>query len=162
MKTKTFYISIILSSFFMLLTTNSYAQKKTKALFLRVYTLEGKKIKGNIKNFNDSLLVLQKGEKEFRIESKNIKTIKTKRSGGGNVVAGALVGALVGGLIGSSQETDWLVTKETNIAGYGIAGAAIGGAVGALTLAAKKSKKYHLDGDLDKWQLFIKSENLKN
>lgn len=150
----------------MLLATNSYAQNKNKKLFLRVYTIQDEKIKGNIQNFNDSLLVLQRGEKEFRIESKNIRIIKTKRAGFANIVAGAGIGALIGGLIGASQKTDENAfiedTKEWNIFTYGVTGFAIGGSIGAVTMFSKKSKKYIINGELEKWQLFVKTENLKN
>lgn len=142
-----------------LLTARNYAQNKNETIFLRVYTLEGKKITGNIYSINDSLLVLKRGDKEFSITPNSIKTIKTKRSGGANILIGVGIGALVGGLVGNSQGDDepglFSYSKEDYTLIYGLTGAAIGGAVGALTLTGKKSKKYRINGDLEKWKLFL-------
>ena len=165
MKTMTIDISIILTVFLMLLATNSYAQNKDKKLFLRVYTIQDEKIKGNIQSFNDSLLILVRGGKTLSIHPKYIKTIKTKRSGGGNIIIGAGIGALLGGVIGYSQGDDepgWFSYSKEDYALAGVlSGALIGGGVGALTLTGKKSKKYIIDGDLKKWKSFLESENLQ-
>lgn len=164
MKTKELYISIILTSFLMLLTININAQTKNKHLFLRVFTLDGNKVKGNILNFNDSLLVLQRGQKEFSIESKNIRTIKTKRSGGRAILAGGLIGGIAGTLIGYSGGDDESgiisFSKEDKAGIGGLIGAIIGSGVGALTIPSNSPKKYIIEGDLDKWKLFIKAEDL--
>lgn len=165
-KKMAFHMSIISTVFLMLLATNSYSQDENKKLFLRVYTLQGEKIKGNLLVLNDSLLILGNGGQGLVIKANNVRTIKTKRSGGENILIGALSGAVVGGVIGFLQGDDepgWFSYSKEDYALMGVlAGTAVGGGIGAITIAGKKSKKYIIDGNPEKWKIFVEAEKPKS
>ena len=89
---KTFKITVMALTIF-LLGTGLYSQSNSSKsnVFIRVYNLEGKKIsKGHITFTNDSILELRKNGKIEQVNVKEIGKIKTKRSGGHNVLVGAL------------------------------------------------------------------------
>jgi hypothetical protein len=161
---KTQIISIILLSIVLILSLNIHAQKNTnkKQVFLRVYNLEGKKIsKGRVVFINDSILALKAINQNLEIKVEHIGFIKTKKSGGHNVLIGALTGAALGALSGATlfepSPPDALIfslSREDNATIGLIIGAAAGTAVGGATILAKKSKTFIINGDYSKWNDF--------
>lgn len=129
-------------------------------LFVRVYDLEGHKVnKGYILAVNDSLLILEKNKSPLEIRVKTIGMIKTKRSTGNNVLIGTISGAIVmGGIVAASADPDnWILDytpAEGAIIGAFI-GAPAGAAVGLMTTVFKKPKTFIIDGDLEKWKVFL-------
>jgi len=156
---------IVLISLILLFSSSTVIAQSQKKLFLRVYTLQEEKIKGNLLILNDSLLVLKRGEQKFIIEAKNIRIIKTKKSGGENILIGVLGGIIVGGIIGYSQGDDepgWFSYSREDYALAGVLmGAVVGGGIGAITITGKKSKKYIIDGNPESWKVFVEAINPK-
>lgn len=71
-------------------------------LFVRVYNLDGKKIdKGLVVIVGDTVLGLKRNGNYIKINVREIGTIKTKSSGGNNVLAGATTGAATGAFLGA-------------------------------------------------------------
>lgn len=153
-------------------------QESTKNIFVRVYDLNGHKIeKGKVIFVNDTLLVLNKPKRVIKLNVNRIGKIKTRRSTGHDVLVGSAVGGItmaVAGAATSKEETktgsnilfeDYEYTSGVSSAEGAASGAIIGAATGALVglgiSAFKKSKSYTIDGDLNKWKLFIENENLK-
>ena len=76
-----FCIAIIFS-------VNAYSQEEGKRYnpFIRVYSIEGKKIaKGHIAFINDSILGLKNGDKLIELGIDELGRVKTKKSAGHNV-----------------------------------------------------------------------------
>lgn len=141
----------------MLVCLEMTAQNK---LFVRVYDLEGKKInKGFILAVNDSLLRIEKNKNYIDIPVKTIGMIKTKRSAGNNVLIGSLAGAtLMGAITAASADPDAWILDYTPLEGALIGilvGAPAGALLGAITVGFKKSKKFTINGDLEKWKAFL-------
>ena len=176
-------IKIVLLGLFLLCNT-SFAQKmkSSKKLFVRVYDINGFKIdRGSIVFVNDSILALKRKSKDVKIKVNTIGEIKTKRSKGDYIGTGALIGGLTGAVVGfvsADEETkietiendffgtiEWETTTGTSPATGTIIGAGAGSAAGALVGLGisffHKSNAYKIDGDLEKWQFFLESENLK-
>lgn len=129
-------------------------------LFVRVYDLEGHKVnKGYILAVNDSILILEKDKSPLEIRVKTIGMIKTKRSTGNNVLIGTISGAIaMGGIIAASSDPDNWVFDYTPAEGAIIGafiGAPAGAAVGLMTTVFKKPKTFIIDGDLEKWKVFL-------
>ena len=149
---KNIFIAIAL-----ILGISVYAQVKNeqKDVFVRVFDLQGKKIgKGKILSISDTSIEL-KGKSESPISVANIGMIKTKHSGGHNVLIGAASGATIFAIIGiasgvsaDSDESffDWW-TSEEGAAGGALVGGATGAAIGGLTILLKKSNSYEINGD---------------
>jgi hypothetical protein len=157
-----------------ILSSNLHAQKgvNQKKGFLRVYNLEGKKIsKGKIAFINDSILGLTKAGELVEIKVTEIGRIKTKRSGGHNLLVGSLVGGgLLAIIVGASSKEEtktvnggWLFGEFEYTSGISpSSGAAIGGvigltggaAIGGITSVFKNSKTFIINGDIKKWFIF--------
>ena len=96
-------IKKIILLFTLLICVKLSAQEinNTHTLFVRVFDLDGKKIgKGHIYSSNDSLVVLKLKDKRKEINLVEIGKIKTKRSGGHNILIGASSGVFVGSILG--------------------------------------------------------------
>lgn len=151
MKNLFFAIALILS-------INISAQKGTEKtnVFVRVYDLQGKKIsKGNILSISDSLLQLKGKREPMKIATRSIGLIKTKHSGGNNVLKGAVIGAtglaiLMAATAGEDNYYDAAGGAAAGVFMGGIFGAAVGG----VTSLFKNSKTYEINGDKEKWEAF--------
>lgn len=131
----------------LLLSNNLIAQNDTKYsnVFFRVYDLEGNKIaKGKTLAISESSLKVKTNDKPIEIPIANIGFIKTKRSGGNNVIVGAGIGATVGSFTTVSNDGG---PQEAMPLPGAIAGAAVGTAVGGITILFKKSKTVQIGGD---------------
>ena len=135
----------------------SYGLCAQKALFVRVYNLEGKKIhKGRLVSVSDTSLQLRRDTTRINIPVSNIGFLKTKRAAGHNVLIGSLVGASAIAILGAvSADPDALIFGYT--AGEGAAAGAlyglpIGAAIGGFTLLFKNSKTYFINGEVTKWK----------
>ena len=150
-----------------LMSMNVYSQNQTnkKKMFVRVYDFNGKKMtKGHFNYATDSILELRKSNRLIAISIRDISCIKTKRSEGHTMLVPTLIGATIGAvLVASSADPDPCLMYCYN-AGEGaliggLGGAIIGSAVGGISVALKKPKKYIIDGDIEKWKIF--KENFK-
>ena len=146
----------ILLFFLIAFCSTLYPQNK---LFVRVYDLKDKKInKGYVLAANDSVLRIKKDTAYIDIPVKTIGTIRTKRSIGNNILWGTLIGTVVVGSIGAaSAEPDAMILAFTPAEGFIIGtllGAPAGVIIGTLTAAFKNSKKFVIDGELEKWKAF--------
>ena len=159
MKNLFFVIALILG-------INISAQVGTEKtnVFVRVYDLQGKKIsKGNIFSISDTLLQLKGKIEPIKIAANSIGLIKTKHSGGKNVLIGAISGATFFAILGAATaDPDALVLGYS--AGEGAAsGALLGGisgaAIGGITILFNNSATYIINGDELKWKAF--SEMIK-
>lgn len=150
----------------LLLSINISAQEenKTQNLFVRVFNMDGKKIgKGHIHSINDSLLILSKSKKLKELHFKEIGKIKTKRSGGHNVLVGATSGILVGVILGSANPPTnssggtftWAggSSGEELVSGVTV-GIISGTIVGGVSTLFKNSKKHTINGNPEKWKIF--------
>ena len=151
MKNLFFAIALILS-------INISAQKGTEKtnVFVRVYDLQGKKIsKGNILSISDSLLQLKGKREPMKIATRSIGLIKTKHSGGNNVLKGAVIGATgLAILFAASAGEDTPYDAAGGAAGGAFLGGFFGAAVGGVTILFKNSKSYIINGDELKWKEF--------
>lgn len=161
MKTITKQLKTVTFCIILLLSINLNAQKEAKRHdpFVRVYSLEGKKIaKGHITFINDSLLRLKNGDKLIELNIEDIGHVKTKKSGGHNVLAATAAGATLGIVLGvSTAEPDALVlgyTASEGAVAFGGLGAIGGAAIGGIASAFKNSETYIIDGDIKKWRIF--------
>ena len=153
MKTLLFSLTLVLS-------INSFAQKKTKTPFLRVFNLEGKKIaKGKLLRITDSTLHLKAKYKNEDIYFSDIGIIKTKRSVGNNIITGASIGGGTLFIIGAAAKTRsnsnslTLSRGEGSIAGP-IIGIPAGSLLGGVTSLFKKSKTFEINGNQEQWISF--------
>jgi len=149
-----FFIALILSF-------NISAQELTEKAntFVRVYDLQGKKIsKGNILSISDTSLELKYAKGSKKITSNIIGLIKTKHSGGNNVLIGAATcGTIFAGMgAATADPDDWMFgyTASEGAIGGAVAGGVIGGAIGGITILFKNSKSYIINGDELKWKEF--------
>lgn len=153
-------IKIILMSISLLFVVNGFSQKSNKKTFVRVYNLEGKKInKGYIHSVNNEILVLRRGNNlKIETEVKSIGKIKTKRSGGHNVLMGSAVGASLGAVLGvSTADPDaWIFgySKGEGAIGFGTLGALGGAAVGGVAAGVKNTETFVINGQKENWKLF--------
>ena len=155
---------ILLATLFYFTTITAQDQVLQKKSFLRIYNSEGKKIyKGKIQGFSDSLMIIKKGDKIIKISFNEIHTIKTKRSGGNNFLVGAGSGVLVGTLLGTiNPPTDssggtftWAGSSSGEELTAGLmVGTFLGTTVGGITALFKNSKKYSIDGNIEKFKVF--------
>ena len=140
---------------------------KTETLFVRVFDLDGKKIgKGYIYSTNDSLLVLNKNKKLKKLYVKEIGKIKTKRSGGHNVLVGATSGVVAGAILGSlNPPTDssggtftWAGGSSGEEFASGLTFGIISGTIiGGISAVFKNCKSYIIDANLKKWKVFVEA-----
>ncbi|WP_299780360.1 hypothetical protein [uncultured Formosa sp.] len=126
-------------AFTLIFSLNLCAQNtfENTKIFVRVYDLQGNKInKGRILSISESALQLERKGNTIDIPASDIGTIKTKYSGGNNVLIGAIAGTGAGFFSG-----DPVVIA---------AGAGVGAAVGGLTVLFKKSETFEIEGDKTK------------
>ena len=149
-----FFISMIL-----LVCISSFAQNelKEKLLFVRVYDFNNEKIsKGKVLMVTDSTLHLTNSNGIHVLPISSIQTIKTKRSGGNNIITGATIGFLSGAVLGAATADPdaWFgYTAAEGATGIGIFGAIVGSAVGGITIAFKNSTTFVINGKPENWQL---------
>ena len=171
-------IRIALLCIFLISNVSLAQNENSKKLFVRVFDLNGNKIeKGPVGYINDTLLVLNKKKEVIKIKVGTIGKIKTKRSTGHDVLVGSAIGGITLAIVGaaiSKEETktgtgffgDYEYTSGTSSGEGAAIGGTIGLATGALVglgiSAFKKTRTYRIDGDLENWQFFLESENLKN
>ncbi|WP_298237848.1 hypothetical protein [uncultured Algibacter sp.] len=154
-------ITIISLCFAMLCVSLMYSQNKVSnnPPFVRVYNIEGKKIaKGKIVFLSDSTLGLKKSNKLKEVPVKQIGKIKTKHSGGHNVLMGSLFGASFGAILGvSTADPDALLgyTAGEGALALGALGAVGGAAIGGMTAGFKESETFIINGDYKKIESII-------
>ena len=146
-----------LLTLFLLLSVNLAAQVQ-KSTFVRVYDAAGNKIyKGRVLAVTDSSIQLKSSKAAIEVAVAKIGMIKTKHSAGNNVLVGSLMGASSLALIAaaSADENDFILNDagESAAAG-GIAGMALGGVAGLLTVPLKNSKTFPIGGSASKWKAF--------
>lgn len=162
MKTIKEQIKTILLLLVLALSTNSYAQNEIKksGMFVRIYNLDGKKFnKGYVVSVGDTVLGLKRKGKYTEINVREMGSIKTKRSGGHNVLIGAVAGATTGVILGiSTADPDSFLgySASEGASGFGLAGALGGAAIGGISIAFKNSETFVINGDLESWSLFQK------
>lgn len=145
---------ILILTFSLCYSLNAQEKELKSKTFLRVYDLNGKKIaKGKLLSTDKSSLTLKKNKNPITISFENIGSIKTKRSGGNNILMGASIGAgaailLISGLGGSPNDYDVLTGIGTLIFTVGGAG------IGAITTIDKNSRTFQINGDPIKWEAF--------
>ena len=149
-----FFISMIL-----LVCISSFAQNELneKLLFVRVYDFNDEKIsKGKVLMVTDSTLHLNTSNGIHILPISTIHTIKTKRSGGNNILTGATIGLFSGAVLGATTADPdaWFgYTAAEGATGIGIFGAIVGSAVGGITIAFKNSTTFVINGKIEHWQL---------
>jgi len=154
MKNLFFAIALILS-------IHISAQEGTEKanVFVRVYDLQGKKIsKGNILSISDTSLQLKGKREPMKISARSIGLIKTKHSGGNNILIGAATGATFLAILGAiTADPDAMImgysAAEGAAAGVLFGGPA-GATIGGITMLFKKSKSYKINGEELKWKAF--------
>ena len=151
MKNLFFAIALILS-------INVCAQNgfENTNVFVRVYNLQGKKIsKGKIFSISETSLQLKGKREPVIIAASSIGLIKTKHSGGNNVLMGAATGATgLAILMAASAGPDDLFDPGGAAAAGAFLGGIAGAAIGGLTSLFKNSKSYIISGDELKWKEF--------
>jgi len=141
----------------LLFATTTVSAKK--APFIRVYDKEGNKIsKGRIVMLTDTSLTIKKGDSIYTIRANEIGSIRSKRSGGHNVLIGSITGAalLAIGGIATAEPDAWIFgyTAGEGAAMGAAGGATAGGIIGAITTLFKDKKKYKIAGQPDSWKKF--------
>lgn len=143
--------------FLIFLSHGLYAQN---SIFVRVYDLKGKKIaKGHVRAVTDSSLQLTV-ESSANIPVQSIGCIKTRRSGGHNILVGSIVCTASAAMamaaftsairgIGVPSYTAW-----EGAALGAIAGLPEGVVLGSISLLFKSSKTFFVAGNLTKWKAF--------
>jgi len=129
-------------------------------IFVRIFDQGGIKIaKGKILSLTDEAIHLSKSKKPISISIQDIGYIKTKRSGGHNVLLGAGAGAGVGIIIGAASSTDsWFTySASEGASGAGLAMGVFGAGIGGITALFKQQKNYPINGDPVQWQAFRES-----
>ncbi|WP_420322956.1 hypothetical protein [Flagellimonas sp.] len=141
------------------LSINCFSQENLEhvGMFVRVFDLQGNKIaKGKIQSITANELQLQTRKLSIKLPVNNIGKIKTGRSGGTNVGIGAMIGAFIGGISGNNDGLYGASTGESIVI-VGVAGAIMGSAAGGLSTIFKKNQKFRIDGDAEKWKIFVET-----
>ncbi|TBW29973.1 hypothetical protein [Gramella sp. KN1008] len=156
---------ILLLSLLVSISVSAQKESKTQNLFVRVFGMDGKKIgKGHIYSINDSILVLSRNEKATDLYLKDIGKIKTKRSGGHNVLIGAASGAVLGSILGlvnpptdSSPGTfTWAGGSSGDEFTSGLtAGLLSGTIIGGISALFKNSQTFIIQANPDYWNVFV-------
>ena len=156
MKNLFFAIALVLS-----VNISAQVGPEKANVFVRVYDLQGKKIsKGNILSISDTLLQLKGKREPMKIAARSIGLIKTKHSGGNNVLIGAVSGATFLAILGAAAYNpgSWVLGSAAAGAAIGVfLGAPTGAAIGGITTLFKNSKSYKINGDELKWKEFKES-----
>jgi hypothetical protein len=143
---------------FLLFAFQAHAQQTggKKNPFIRVYSLEGKKIaKGRITGGSETGITLQRGKKTEIIDIGKVGFIRSKHSVGNNVLVGAVAGsAIAAATFAAAADPDiWIfgyTAADGLLAGL-ILGAPLGGSIGALTALFKRSERYDIHGQAKNW-----------
>lgn len=158
---KTLMLLIVLTLF-----TNAYAQNRdiSKGMFVRVYNLEGKKTsKGTLISVSDTLLILKHNSKYNNLNPMVIGYIKTKRSGGHNVLKGSIIGGTSMAIIGaaSADPDAWILgyTAAEGATAGALLGGTTGAAIGGITILFKNSKTFIINGEEPNWKTFQQMTN---
>lgn len=121
--------------------------------FLRVYNLKGKKIaKGKLISTDKSSLTLKRNKNLTTISLDNIGSIKTKRSGGHNLLLGASIGTGVAIILIIDSGTEPRNYDALTAIGTSIF-TVLGTGIGAATIN-KNRRTYQINGDTIKWEAF--------
>ena len=144
---------------FLFLASIGYQVCAQKTIFVRVYNLNGKKIsKGFVLATTDTSLQLKTESRDtVNLSVNSIGTIKTKRSGGRNVLMGSLVGAGAFAIFGAATaDPDVFLgyTAGEGAVGGFILGIPFGAAIGGITVLFKKSGTFEINGDIKNWKAF--------
>jgi len=128
-------------------------------IFVRIYDLQGSKIaKGKILSITDDGIRLKAKKRPVSVAVSEIGRVKTKRSGGHNVLMGASVGAATGIILGvasSDPDAGFLsYSASDGAAGGGIMLGTVGTVIGGITVLFKNSKTFAIAGDPVKWEAF--------
>ena len=160
-----FRILAMILVFFMSISTHAQNNSASKKSFVRIYNFEGKKIaKGNIIAVNDSLLILKKGSINKELNYEEIWMIKTRHSGGNNVLIGAGIGATLGAIAGAASGDSnsggfSLWSPGEGALMFGIMGAVGGAGYGGISTVFKNSVTYNIHGNKDRWTIFVEDFN---
>jgi hypothetical protein len=156
---KQFILFVLLLFSFELYAQTQDTGKADKKIFVRLYSSNDKIGKGHLLYGDDSTIEIMRKHKQLRFPVNKISFIKTRRSGGHNVLMGTAIGVGTSlALFVASAATD---DKENNEApggtsfGLGIAGliAPVAGvAGGSIAAAVRKRETFHVDGDVEKWK----------
>ena len=144
---------------FLFLVSIGYQVCAQKAIFVRVYNLNGKKINtGRVLAATDSSLQLKMESRDtVNISINTIGRIKTKRSAGHNVLMGSLASAGAFAIYGiaTADPDEFLgyTAGEGALAGV-VLGIPVGAAIGGITVLFKKSGTFVINGDIKKWKAF--------
>ena len=144
---------------FLFLVSIGYQLCAQKAIFVRVYDLNGKKIsKGHVVATTDTSLQLEMESRDtVNLAINSIGTIKTKRSAGRNVLMGSLVGAGAFAIFGAATaDPDVFLgyTAAEGAVGGFVLGIPFGAAIGGITVLFKKSGTFVRNGDIKMWKAF--------
>jgi hypothetical protein len=151
---------IAVFAIFLILCSSVFAQNaiENPKIFVRIYDLQGKKIaKGKVASVTDTSIRLIRGRKKIdTIPASNIGLIKTKRSGGHNVLLGAAAGAVIIGVFVASDTTadNAFFSVEGDILAGAIMGGTVGVVLGGITGLSKNTVTYEINGEIDKWKAF--------
>jgi len=129
-----------------------------KAIFVRVYNLNDKKInKGHVLATTDtSLQLITNGRNTVNLSINSIGKIKTKRSAGNNFLVGSLVVASAAAIVGAATynlEEDDLPGGIAALVGL-VWGLPVGAAIGGISVPFKKSKTFVINGNIEKLKAF--------
>lgn len=129
-----------------------------KSIFVRVYDLSGKKIsKGRTFTVSDTSLQLVGKSEPIDISVRSIGSIKTKHSAGNNVLIGSIAAfplAIIGAATAEPNAKILGYTAGEGAAGGALVGLPVGAAIGGVTILFKNSKRFIIDGDLNKCNSF--------
>jgi hypothetical protein len=145
---------------FLCQSINLNAQNNNKGkTFLRVCNLDGKKMaKGYFILATDSTLKLKKRSKVSDISITSIGQIKTKRSGGNNILTSSLVGMSIGAVFGvaTADPDAWTFNYSASegAASFGLLGAIGGATIGGVISGIKNRETFIINGDVNKWLIF--------
>ena len=144
------------------LSANVCAQTESKdtSIYVRIYDLQGKKIgMGDIQSISNTSLKLCNNRLVSNGYSDNfplhrIGSIRTKHSGGQNVLVGAAGLAAVCVVVQLRDEESSYFGRSVDII-LGAIGGAMGGAItGAISTIFKNVEVFEINGDLDKLKAF--------
>ena len=156
MKTLKTYLRPVAYALTLFLCLNGYSQTERlqKKIFVRVYNFEGKKFsKGKVLSVSDTLLTLKKMNKIENISYEDIGSVKTKRSGGHDILIGTSVGVGISFVL---AETDG--GHDSFVEGYNALGTivlgVIGSTIGTISAISKNYETFNIDGNQEKFKLF--------
>jgi hypothetical protein len=144
---------------FLFLVSIGYQVCAQKAIFVRVYNINGKKINtGRVLAATDTSLQLKMENRDtVNISINTIGRIKTKRSAGHNVLMGSVAAAgafaIYGAATADPDEFLGYTAMEGAVGGM-VLGIPVGAAIGGITVLFKKSGTFVINGNIEKWKAF--------